>query len=66
MALFHADDYISDTEGDSCAHFAEVLVSEGEVHVADLLASEVGGMGREASTDCSAPGRLRGRHAVYR
>ena len=43
-----------------------MLVLECGERVADLLTTEVGGMGREASTDCSAPGRLRGRHAVYR
>ena len=43
-----------------------MLVLEGGERVADLLTTEVGGMGREAGTDCSAPGRLRGRHAVYR
>ena len=41
------------------------MVHEGGECVADLLTTE-GGVGREAGTDCSAPGRLRGRHAVYR
>ena len=43
-----------------------MLVHDGGERVADLLTTEVGGVGREAGTDCSAPGRLRGRHAVYR
>ena len=64
--MFHPGEIISDTDVESCAQFAEVLVYEGGEHVADLLTTEVGGMGREAGTDCSAPGRLRGRHAVYR
>ena len=53
-------------EDNSCAQFADVSVYEGEEHVADLLAPEVGGIGREADTDCSVPGRLRGRQDVYR
>ena len=64
--MFHPGEIISDTDADSCAQFAEALVHEGGEHVADLLTTEVGGMGREAGTDCSTPGRLGGRHAMYR
>ena len=41
------------------------MVHEGGECVADLLTTEVGGVGREAGTDCSVPGRLRGRQAKY-
>ena len=52
-------------EGDTCVHFADLLVTEGEEHVADMLGHEVGGLGSELVTDSSVPGRLRGRHKEY-
>ena len=52
-------------EGDTCVHFAHLLVTEGEEHVADMLGPEVGGVGRELVTDSTVPVRLRGRHKEY-
>ena len=52
-------------EGDTCVHFADLLVTEGEEHVADMLGPEVEGVGRELVTDSTVPGRLRGRHKEY-
>ena len=52
-------------EADTCGQFADLLVSEGEEHVADMLGPEVGGLGSELVTDSSVPGRLRGRHKEY-
>ena len=49
----------------SCSAFADILSGEDEKHVADLLAPEMGGLGRELDTDYSVPGRLRGRQAKY-
>ena len=52
-------------EVDTCVQFAELLVTEGEEHVAGMLGPKVGGLVRELATDCRVPGRLRGRHKDY-
>ena len=52
-------------EEDSCSAFADILFREDKKHVADLLAPEMGGLGRKFNTDFSVPGRLRGRQDKY-
>ena len=52
-------------EVDTCDQFADLLVTEGEEHVADVLGPEVGSLGSELATDSCVPGRLRGRHKEY-
>ena len=64
-AVFSTWVLLSDMEADTCGQFADLLVSEGEEHVADMLGHEVGGLGSELVTDSSVPGRLRGRHKEY-
>ena len=49
-------------EEKSFCNLAEVGVVEGEEHVADIMAPEVGGRVSVQGTDNRVPGRLRGRH----
>ena len=58
-------EFFADMDDVSCSAFADILFREDEKHVADLLAPEMGGLGRESDTDRSVPGRLRGRQDKY-
>lgn len=47
------------------SHVAELVVSDGEEHVAVSIGKEAAGLGAELSTDDRVPGRLLGRQEVY-
>ena len=53
-AVFSTWVLLSDMEVDTCDQFADLLVTEGVEHVADMLGPEVGSLGSELATDSSA------------